>query len=81
MSEPLGGVLLTGGQVAKYLGVTPAWVRAHASGNRRPILPSIKVGKERRYRPEAIQHFVTQCEAITRDQVLSKATKRKKVSR
>ena len=76
MSALLGDGLLKGSEVAKYLGVTPAWVRAHASGNRRPILPSIKVGKERRFRPEAIQQFVTDCEAITRDHLMSKGRKR-----
>jgi hypothetical protein len=35
-------------EVSDWLRVRPAWVRAHASGNRRPVLPSFKMGKFRR---------------------------------
>jgi hypothetical protein len=45
---------LTAAEVARELRKTPAWVRAHSNGNRKPIIPSIKPGKERLYRPEAI---------------------------
>jgi hypothetical protein len=69
--------LLTGQEVATYLGVTSAWVRAHAAGSRAPVLPSIKVGKERRYRCDAIEQFVLQCEAITRDRVQVKRRMRR----
>jgi hypothetical protein len=41
--------ILEGEEVADWLRVKPAWVRAHANGNRRPLLPSLKVGKFRRF--------------------------------
>jgi hypothetical protein len=36
-------------EVAEWLLVDPAWVRAHANGNRHPVLPSLKMGKFRRF--------------------------------
>ena len=52
------GDLLTVEEVAKWLRVTPAWVRAHANGNRAPKLPSLKLGAHRRFRREAVEEFL-----------------------
>jgi hypothetical protein len=41
---------LTVQEVAQWLRVPPSWVRAHASGLRRPKLPSEKLGKYVRFR-------------------------------
>lgn len=35
--------LLTTAQTAKMLQLSEEWVRAHASGKRRPILPAVKI--------------------------------------
>jgi excisionase family DNA binding protein len=50
--------LLTVQQVADMLTVTNHWVRAHANGNRLPKLPSVKLGSQRRFKPEAIDEFI-----------------------
>ncbi|MGI9069738.1 MAG: helix-turn-helix domain-containing protein [Bryobacteraceae bacterium] len=50
--------LLTVEEVAIWLRVRPAWVRAHANSNRRPKLPSLKVGAFRRFRRQDILKFL-----------------------
>lgn len=52
------GDLLTVDEVAEWLRVTPAWVRAHANGNRAPKLPSLKLGAHRRFRRQAVEAFL-----------------------
>jgi excisionase family DNA binding protein len=56
--------LLTVEEVAEWLKVEPSWVRAHANGNRRPLLPSIKIGRYRRFRKPDIERFL---EDLSRD--------------
>jgi predicted DNA-binding transcriptional regulator AlpA len=41
--------LLTVRDVAKWLNVSQGWVFDHAGGRRRPLLPSIKIGKLTRF--------------------------------
>jgi len=53
--------LLTAEEVARMLGVSRAWVLAHANGNRRPELPSVKLGKAVRFQPAALEKFVEEC--------------------
>ena len=38
--------LLSVTEVAKWLGVSPAWVRDHAQGRRLPKLPAVKLGED-----------------------------------
>ena len=52
---PTAESLLTPEDVATWLKVKPAWVRAHANGNRKPELPSLKMGAYRRFRREDIK--------------------------
>ena len=54
--------LLTVSEVAKWLCVSPTWVRDHASGRRRPKLPSIKLGKALRFRAENVEEFIRSCQ-------------------
>jgi Helix-turn-helix domain len=61
--------LLTPDEVSIMLGKTPAWVKAHANGNRKPILPSMKIGKSRMFRREAIEEFMIDLEHETRVQI------------
>ena len=49
---------LTVEEVAEIIKVSPAWVRAHANGNRNPVMPSIKLGKYRRFRHQAVLDFI-----------------------
>jgi hypothetical protein len=49
---------LTVEDVAELIKVSPAWVRAHANGNRNPRMPSIKLGKYRRFRHQAVLDFI-----------------------
>ena len=53
--------LLNPRQVAEWLGVSPAWVLDHASGRRRPYLPSVKLGKVVRFRREDVEQFLQDC--------------------
>lgn len=50
--------LLSVEEVAQSFGVSNAWVRQHANGHRRPILPSVKIGKFHRFRISDVQQFI-----------------------
>jgi excisionase family DNA binding protein len=52
--------LLTVREVAQWLQVSEAWVRDHAS-RRRPVLPSVKLGKSLRFRREDVEDFIQTC--------------------
>lgn len=54
MIEPL----LTAEEVAVWLRRTPAWVYAHANGNRKPQLPSIKMGRPRLFRRLDVERWL-----------------------
>jgi len=43
--------------VARWLGVSPGWVRDHAT-RKEPRLKSVKVGKLLRFRPEDVEDFL-----------------------
>jgi excisionase family DNA binding protein len=59
---PLKGRLLTVDEVSQLLGVSAAWVYQHSCGARQPRLPSVKLGRAVRFRPESVQEFVCQME-------------------
>jgi hypothetical protein len=44
-------------EVAKWLGVSVAWVRDHAT-RKEPLLPVVKLGKLLRFRPADIRVFL-----------------------
>lgn len=50
--------ILTVEEVAVMLRVSQHWVRAHASKNRRPYLPSFKAGKYVRFRRGSVRDAV-----------------------
>lgn len=50
-------------EVAEWLKVETAWVRAHANGNRLPLLPSLKMGRYRRFRKSDIERFIEELSA------------------
>jgi hypothetical protein len=52
--------LLTVEEVAAWLRVEPAWVRAHASGNRRPEIPRLKLGRFLKFVKGDISQFLRQ---------------------
>jgi len=58
--QPQGPRLLRPAEVARMLGVSVAWVLDHSNGRRRPNLPSVKMGKAVRFRPEDIDSFIEQ---------------------
>jgi predicted DNA-binding transcriptional regulator AlpA len=63
--EPLSAEhLLTTNEVKHRLGVSRSWVIDHANGRRRPILPSVKLGKCRRFEPAAVARFIEECRRI-----------------
>ena len=53
--------LWTAQEIADLLGVSRAWVWAHANGNGRPLLPSVKLGKVTRFNPGAVKRFLEEC--------------------
>ena len=42
---PRRSPLLSVGEVAEWLNMSPGWVYDHATGRRKPVLPSVKLGK------------------------------------
>ncbi len=54
--------LLTVQEVAKMLNVSTGWVRDHATGRRKPLLPAVKLGNSKgspiRFDPEKIKEFI-----------------------
>ena len=50
--------LLTVSEVAIWLGVSPSWVRDHATGRRRPALPSVKLGKSVRFEEQVVSEWL-----------------------
>jgi excisionase family DNA binding protein len=56
--------LLTPKAVAEWLEVSVSWVLDHASGRRRPCLPSVKLGKAVRLRREDVEQFIADCVRI-----------------
>jgi hypothetical protein len=58
-AKPLA--LLTAREVSRQLCVSVSWVLQHASGARRPIVPSIKLGKTVRFLQTDIDTFVEHC--------------------
>ncbi len=49
--------LLTAEEVARILNVSTAWVYDHAD-RKRPLIPSVRLGKAVRFRPEDVQKFI-----------------------
>jgi hypothetical protein len=59
--------LVRAGDVAKKLGVSTSWVIQHASGKRKPYLPSVKMGPGRsplRFDPSDVEKFIDDCRRI-----------------
>ncbi len=48
------GKLLTVREVAEWLTISETWVRHHATGRRRPVMPSIRLGKSLRFDEAAV---------------------------
>jgi excisionase family DNA binding protein len=59
----LPGALLTAGEVAQLLGVPRTWVYEQSRCGR---IPTVTLGRYRRYRREAIEAWVEQLEAPAR---------------
>ena len=51
--------LLEPAQVARWLGVSPGWVRDHAT-RKHPRIRSVKVGKLLRFRADDVEEFIQQ---------------------
>ena len=49
--------LLTPREVAQILNVSAAWVYDHAD-RKRPAIPSVRLGKAVRFRPEDVRTFI-----------------------
>jgi excisionase family DNA binding protein len=56
----MSGPLLTADQVAKQLGVPRSWVYEQS---RRGLIPTVMLGRYRRYRAEAIADWIAEQEA------------------
>ena len=65
-AEGAGGSLYTPDQLAERLGVTRAWIYARSrewvSSNGRRGIPTVKLGRYYRYRPQAIDRWAEQLE-------------------
>lgn len=60
----MAGSLITAGQVAEMLGVPTSWVYEQS---RRGLIPTVTLGRYRRYRREAIEEWVRRLEEIDRN--------------
>jgi excisionase family DNA binding protein len=60
-----GEALMNVKEVAVLLKMSEQWVRAHAAMERRPHLPSIKLGKSVRFRRVDVETFVQDCERMS----------------
>ena len=49
--------LLTPTELSQWLGVSPAWVRDHATRSK-PRLPSVRLGKLLRFRSQDVERFL-----------------------
>jgi excisionase family DNA binding protein len=56
----MNGTLLTAAQVANLLGVPKTWVYEQS---RRGVIPTVTLGRYRRYRVEAIEEWIERLEA------------------
>jgi excisionase family DNA binding protein len=54
------GALLTAGEVAQMLGVPRTWVYEQSRAGR---IPTVRLGRYRRYRQEAIERWLQELEA------------------
>ena len=54
------GPLLTAGDVAELLGVPKSWVYEQSRAGR---IPTVTLGRYRRYRRESIEHWLSELEA------------------
>jgi predicted DNA-binding transcriptional regulator AlpA len=45
-------------EVARWLAVSRSWVRDHATGRRRPLLPCVKLGKSLRFEPSVLAEWL-----------------------
>jgi excisionase family DNA binding protein len=54
------GALLTAGEVAQLLGVPRTWVYEQSRAGR---IPTVRLGRYRRYRQEAIERWLQELEA------------------
>jgi excisionase family DNA binding protein len=63
IEDEMGGSLLTAGDVAELLGVPKSWVYEQSRAGR---IPTVTLGRYRRYRREAIEAWVAQLESPAR---------------
>jgi excisionase family DNA binding protein len=56
-----GGALLTAGEVAQLLGVPRSWVYEQSRAGR---IPTVTLGRYRRYRREAIEAWLIELEQV-----------------
>jgi predicted DNA-binding transcriptional regulator AlpA len=54
--------LMKAKEVARMLGVSPAWVRQHSNGLRRPSIPRVKLGKCVRFKRSSVLGFIESME-------------------
>jgi excisionase family DNA binding protein len=59
--DRLGGRLMNAGEVAELLGVPRSWVYEQS---RRGRIPTVSLGRYRRYRREAIEAWIEEIEAM-----------------
>jgi predicted DNA-binding transcriptional regulator AlpA len=63
-----GTRLLTVAEISNWLAVSQSWVRDHATGRRRPILPCIKLGKSLRFDQKRVAEWVASLSQTARIQ-------------
>ena len=64
MNKQLNKQLCTVQEIAKMLQVSPAWVREHSTGRRRPVIPSIRLGRSIRFDPDKVKAWLDEMIAV-----------------
>jgi excisionase family DNA binding protein len=50
--------LLSTAEVCAWLGMSRAWVLTHARGDRRPLIPCVRMGRKVKFRAADVERFI-----------------------
>lgn len=50
--------LLTVDELSAIIGMSPGWIYQHSTGKRQPCIPSVKIGKSRRFRAATVLAWI-----------------------
>jgi len=54
--------LLTVTELAEIIGMSPGWIYQHCTGKRQPCIPSVQIGRSRRFRLATVLAWIEKME-------------------